>query len=53
MLARTRLAADNIMEFRSGESANPRKRPHGADDENVEDSGTATAAEGFFEALCM
>ncbi|KAF7631438.1 acetolactate synthase [Aspergillus flavus] len=39
------------MEFRSGESANPRKRPHRADDENVEDSGTATAAEGFFEAL--
>ncbi|GMG11241.1 unnamed protein product [Aspergillus oryzae var. brunneus] len=41
------------MEFRSGESANPRKRPHRADDENVEDSGTATAAEGFFEALCI
>ncbi|KAE8308095.1 hypothetical protein BDV41DRAFT_583891 [Aspergillus transmontanensis] len=39
------------MEFRNGESANPRKRPHRAEDENTEDSGTATAAEGFFEAL--
>ena len=41
------------MEFRSRESANPRKRPYRAEDENTEDSGMATAAEGFFEALCM
>ena len=37
----------------SGESANPRKRPYRAEDENIEDIGMATAAEGFFEALCV